>query len=497
MELPNPLIPGFHPDPSVVRVGDDYYLATSTFEYRPGIPIFHSRDLIEWALIGHVVTRPGQQQMLGVPTGGGIWAPTIRWRDGVFYVIVADAMGRGMLLFTATDPAGDWSDGMSLTGFSGIDPDITWDDDGTCYVTYSGLLLEGPNTKHVGMQQVRFDLTAGCALEEPRSVWSGTGLMFPEAPHLYRIGAWWYLMIAEGGTERGHSVSIARGTSPAGPFVGCPENPVLSARSTDRPIQNTGHADLIQAPDGSWHLVLLGMRTKGMTRSFSPLGRETFGTSIEWVDEWPVVRPVTLTEDLAAPTFNDQFSGDALGAEWVAVRRFPNDIARVAGGCLTLAGEARTMDDEQPTFVGRRQRRLDARVAVSIERAGVERAGVGGLTVRYDEEHHYDLEINGDKIIARACLPTISTEHQALLPSGPVVLFAEMTPPPPSQYSGMTCDIIQLGYESPDGTRTMVGAFDGRSLSAETACSFTGRVIGLYCVSGEMRFSRYCEESLA
>lgn len=303
-------------------------------------------------------------------------------------------------------------------------------------------------------------------------------------------------------------MSIARGTSPAGPFVGCPANPVLSARSTDRPIQNTGHADLVQAPDGSWHLVLLGMRTKGMTRSFSPLGRETFATSLEWVDEWPVVRSVTLTEGLNAPTFFDEFSGDALGPEWIAVRRFPHDIGRVAGGRLRLFGEARTMDDEQPTFIGRRQRRLDARVSVSVDRGGgggdsgrdegdEVRDGVGGLTVRYDEEHHYDLEINGDEIVSRACIPTISTEFRAPLPSGTVVLFAEMTPPPPSQYSGMTCDIIQLGYDSHDGTRTVVGAFDGRSLSAETACSFTGRVIGLYCVPGEMWFGRYCEERLA
>ncbi len=492
MELPNPLIPGFHPDPSVVQVGDDYYLATSTFEYRPGIPIFHSRDLTDWTLISHVVTRPGQQQLLGVPTGGGIWAPTIRWRDGVFYLIVADAMGRGMLLFTATDPAGAWSDGMPLTGFSGIDPDIAWGDDGTCYVTYSGLLLQGPDTKHLGIQQVRFDLEAGRATEEPRSVWSGTGLMFPEAPHLYRIGSWWYLVIAEGGTERGHSVSVARSTSPAGPFVGCPANPVLSARSTDRPIQNTGHADLVRAPDGSWHLVLLGMRTKGMTRSFSPLGRETFATSVQWVDEWPDVRPVTLTAGVTAPTFVDEFTADVLGGEWIAVRRFPADIAVVVEGSLVLAGEGRTMAHEQPTFVGRRQRRLDARVTASIDRC----TGVGGLTVRYDEEHHYDIEIDGDDIVARASVPTITTEHRGTRPNGTIVLFAEMTPPPPSRYSWMTCDMIQFGYESEDGSRTVVGAFDGRSLSAETACSFTGRVIGLYSVSGELRCSQYAEQGL-
>ncbi len=142
MPWPTPLLPGFHPDPSVVRVDDDYYLATSSFEYLPGIPIHHSRDLVSWQLIGHVATRPGQLQMDGVPTAGGAWAPTIRWRDGTFYVVVTDALGRGTLLFTASDPAGPWSDGVPVDGVEGIDPDVAWDGD-DCYLTYSGLVLSG------------------------------------------------------------------------------------------------------------------------------------------------------------------------------------------------------------------------------------------------------------------------------------------------------------------------------------------------------------------
>ena len=139
----------------MVRVGDDYYLATSSFEYLPGIPIHHSRDLVSWELIGHVATRPGQLQMDGVPTGGGAWAPTIRWRDGTFYVVVTDALGRGTLLFTAADPAGPWSDGVPVEGVDGIDPDLAWDGD-DCYLTYSGLILSGPDLgRHLGIQQVR------------------------------------------------------------------------------------------------------------------------------------------------------------------------------------------------------------------------------------------------------------------------------------------------------------------------------------------------------
>ena len=224
-----------------------------------------------------------------MPTGGGVWAPTIRHRDGVFYVIVTIAMSpRGCVVFTATDPAGPWSDGTTIDGVGGIDPDLAWDDDGNAYVTYSGLVTFGEDLgKHLGIQQVRVDLEAGKALEEPRSLWSGTGLKFPEAPHVYRRGDHWYLMIAEGGTERGHGVSIARGPSIEGPFESHPGNPVLSARSTSRPIQNTGHADLVETPDGGSALIMLGMRPLGATQAFSPLGRETFITDVAWADGWP------------------------------------------------------------------------------------------------------------------------------------------------------------------------------------------------------------------
>ncbi|MEY2945542.1 MAG: hypothetical protein RL243_288, partial [Actinomycetota bacterium] len=159
--MPNPLIPGFNPDPSVLRVGDDFYLATSSFEYLPGVPIYHSRDLIHWNLINHVATRPGQFQLDGVPTGGSAWTPTIRFHDGLFYVAITDAMGRGTLIFTATDPAGEWSDGI-VTNVDGIDPDLVWDEQGNCFITFSGLIMSGPDFgKHLGIQQARIDLTTG------------------------------------------------------------------------------------------------------------------------------------------------------------------------------------------------------------------------------------------------------------------------------------------------------------------------------------------------
>jgi xylan 1,4-beta-xylosidase len=249
--LRNPALPGFYPDPSVCRTDQGYYLACSSFEYLPGIPVFYSPDLEHWELAGHVVERPGQLAIADVPTLGGAWAPTIRFHDGRFWVVVTDAMGRGSLIFTADDPAGPWSDGIVMQGVSGIDPDVAWGEDGSAYVTYSGLLLEGPDMgAHLGIQQVRMDLESGRALEAPRSLWSGTGLKFPEAPHLYEIDGTWYLMIAEGGTERGHGVSIARGPAPDGPFEGCPRNPVLSARSTSWAVGDTRPRGPVRTPAG-------------------------------------------------------------------------------------------------------------------------------------------------------------------------------------------------------------------------------------------------------
>lgn len=495
--LPNPLIPGFNPDPSILRVGDDYYLATSTFEYLPGVPIYHSRDLVNWTLINHVATRTGQFQMDGVPTAGGAWAPTIRFHDGTYYVAITDAMGRGTLIFTTADPAGEWSDGL-LTDVEGIDPDLAWDDKGNCYITFSGLILKGTELgKHLGIQQARIDLTTGKMLEAPRSLWSGTGGMFPEAPHLYHIGDWWYLMIAEGGTERGHSESIARSKSPEGPWEGCPHNPIITARGTARPIQNTGHGDLVEGPNGQWYMVLLGMRTRGMTRAFSSHGRETFITTVDWVDGWPVAAPVEVDEtnshfdfeaDFAA-TMDGVFPADFSG-EFVSIRRLPQQVLTPVAGGLQLNGNGLGMDDPAPAFVGRRQRRFDSRVELCADIQGI-----GGLTLRYDEQSHYDIEVTPYDIVVRGRLYEMTKESRHALPDNLDCLFIQSVEPQGGFEAMATSDLIQLGFVNSIGERTILATFDGRYLSAEVTTSFTGRVYGVYCTQGSVTIRKFSETS--
>jgi len=490
--VPNPVIPGFHPDPSVCRVGDDYYLVCSSFEYFPGIPVFHSRDLVNWTQLGNALDRPSQLRLpRDMPSSGGIYAPTLRHHDGRFWLIVTNVGDGGNLLFTATDPAGPWSDPVRLPGVPGIDPDLAWDEDGTCWCTVAGV------------SQVRIDPTTGETIGEPYRIWSGTpGAMAPEAPHLYRIGDYWYLMIAEGGTERGHGVSIARGLTPSGPFEPCPANPVLTHRGTASPIQNTGHADLVQAPDGSWWMVLLGVRPRGGTPGWYVLGRETFLAPVEWVDGWPVVGEVT--PELPVPAWplhhapagpaRDDFDQAELHPRWISVRERPEGscTTKERSGWLTLRAVGNSLDDNDAVFVGRRQQHLACRARTLIDPAD----GRGGLAVRLDEEHHYEIEAADGEVKVFARIGPLRTEVATRpVPAGAVVLGVEIAPEPP-RGARTGPDTLSFGIEEPDGTVTALASLSGRYLSTEVAGGFTGRVIGMYAAAGTVHFDRFDYEPL-
>ena len=502
----NPLIPGFHPDPSIVKVGGDYYLATSTFEYLPGIPIFHSTDMETFRLLSHVAVRDGQLGVEKVRTSGGAWAPTIRFHDNRYWLVVADMMGgRGNLLFTADSPAGPWSDGIVM-GVQGIDPDIAWDDDGTCYITMSGLIVnDDGTTSHQGITQVTLDTATGTPTSPVRSLWSGTGGMFPEAPHLYHIGDWWYLLIAEGGTERGHAMSIARATSPAGPFEGAPHNPVLTSRGTDRPVQNTGHGDLVRLPDGSWACVLLGTRPRSTTRAFAPMGRETFCSTVTWDDDsWPHLAPVQLSPEPAPVERHIEFPSTSLAAldgfdgELIGVRRFPHQIADLDArpGWARLAGRGVGMEDPQPDFLGIRQDTEACELTAVLDLSH----GVGGLSVRYDEQFHFDLEVDGPAVTASMHLPSLTqswTRHRK--DAGPVRLRLVAERPAFGRARiDASCDRIHALIHDGEEWVTLA-AVDGRFLSAETCESFTGRVMGPYARRGivDVRTIHYEGQDLA
>ncbi|GJF33670.1 glycoside hydrolase 43 family protein [Kitasatospora sp. NE20-6] len=483
----NPVIPGFHPDPSICRVGEDYYLACSSFEYFPGIPVFHSRDLVNWTQIGNALDRPGQLRLpRDTPSSGGLYAPTLRHHDGRFWLIVTNvAPGEGNLVVSATDPAGPWSDPVFLPGVPGIDPDLAWDEDGTCWCTVAGVA------------QVRIDPRTGETFGEPRPVWSGTpGAAAPEAPHLYRIGDHWYLLIAEGGTERGHGVSVARASAPDGPFEPCPANPILTHRSTSGPIQNTGHADLVQAVDGSWWMVLLGVRPQGGTPGWHVLGRETFLAPVSWADGWPVVGevgpelpampwPLVPTPPSAG---RDDFDSAELRHSWISLLDRPAEHYSTGErpGWLTLRARGTSLDESDAVLLGRRQQHLAFRARTLIDPA----EGSGGLAVRLDDRHHYAVEAGPDgtaRVIARiGSLRTVAAE--LALPEGPVVLTVRTGRAPEPHDARTGPDSLVFGVESSDGTATDLASLDGRYLSTEVAGGFTGRVVGLYAADGAVHF---------
>jgi beta-xylosidase len=449
---------------------------------------------MHWTQIGNALDRPAQLRLpAAMPPSGGIYAPTLRHHDGRFWLIVTNvADGEGNMLFTATDPAGPWSDPVRLPEVKGIDPDLTWDEDGTCWCT----VADGA--------QVRIDPYTGETFAPAHQVWAGTpGAQAPEAPHLYRIGAYWYLLIAEGGTERGHAVSIARGRTPTGPFEPCPHNPVLTHRGTHHPIQNTGHADLVQGPDGTWWLVLLGVRPRGGTPGWHVLGRETFLAPVTWVDNWPVVSEVTSV--LPTPAWplvpgpaeevRDDFDLSELRPQWISVRDRPAEhcTTKERSGWLTLRARGASLDEPDVVFAGRRQQHLSCRVRTRIDPA----EGRGGLAVRLDEEHHYEIEAAEGQVRVLSRVGPFRTIVAARpLPAGPVVLRLDVCDAP-SNGPRTGPDALTFGVEEQDATFLPLGALDGRYLSTEVAGGFTGRVIGLYAAAGTVHFDWFDYEPLS
>ncbi|MEU2735189.1 glycoside hydrolase family 43 protein [Streptomyces sp. NPDC007095] len=491
----NPVIPGFSPDPSICRAGDDYYVATSSFEYVPGVPIWHSRDLVHWRLIGHALDRPSQLALPDTaPASTGVYAPTLRHHDGLFWLITTVVAGAGNILVTAENPAGPWSDPVPIA-IPGIDPSLSWDEDGTCWCVFSD----------DGIRAVRIDPKSGELLGELVHLWSGTGLQYPEGPHLYRVGEWWYLLLSEGGTERGHALSLARTRALPGPFQPHPANPVLSHRSTNHPVQNTGHADLVQAHDGTWWMVLLGTRPRGDTPMYHGMGRETFLVPVRWQDGWPLPGPIELRSpapQLTPHTWpqepdRDDFDSPVLAPGWVELRRRDPDAVRLdeRPGHLVLHARTDSLDTPGALFVGRRQRDADCRARTL---ADVVEGGRGGLAVRLDEAHHYEVEVGDGAVRAIARigpLRHVITEHP--VPNGPLTLRIDVTTtdvlpptvtsrgtgpddaPPPGLRTGGP-DTLRLGYETAAGAFEILAELDGRYLTTEVAGGFTGRVFGMY-----------------
>ena len=484
MRYQNPILPGFHPDPSICRVGEDYYLVNSSFEYFPGVPIFHSRDLMHWRQIGHCLTRPSQNPLTGTRASDGIYAPTLRHHNGRFYMITTNVAGGGNFYVSANDPAGEWSEPVWIQQ-KGIDPSLFFDDDGKVYMTGNGTLWAPVR----GIYQCELDIETGRQLTETKFVWPGTGGAYPEAPHLFKRGGWYYLIIAEGGTADCHMVSAARSRSPWGPFEPCPHNPVLTHRSLMNPIQGAGHADFIEDHRGAWWAVFLGIRYPEF--GFHNLGRETFLAPLTWVDNWPVVNdgnrvlPEMDVEQTLPPhswpeePVRDDFDAGRLRFCWNFLRNpNPDDVSLVEPGHLHLRCSPVTLDDlASPACILRRQQHFEFRAATKVEFQPGAVNEEAGLTVLIDNRYHCEVALtlrNGQRaVVVRRTAGSLTAEValEPLVNDGPVELWI-------------------TGDRTTDTFGLMTGAepkplaqSELRFLSTEVAGGYTGAMLGVYASS--------------
>ena len=290
----NPILPGFFPDPSACAVGEDYYIVNSTFTYFPGLPVFHSKDLAHWDQIGNVMTRESQLPLKNSDVSRGLFAPTIRYNNGTFYVICTNVSFGGNFIVTSDKAEGPYSEPHYLEGADGIDPSLFFDDDGKCY--YIGTHPNPDGCKYDGDWYIyiqELDIKNFKLVGEKHNVWNGAmrGVHWPEGPHLYKKDGYYYILHAEGGTGPEHAVSVARSREVFGPYEGNFCNPILTHRHLGKafPVRYVGHADLICTPKGDWYMVMLAVRQQN---GLTTMGRETFLARVVWENDWPVVNPM-------------------------------------------------------------------------------------------------------------------------------------------------------------------------------------------------------------
>ena len=481
MKYKNPVIPGFHPDPSLCRVGEDYYLVTSSFEYFPGVPIFHSKDLVHWRQIGHCLTRPSQLPLQNARCSSGIWAPTIRYHEGVFYMITTNMHTGTNFYVTATDPAGEWSDPVYVDK-GAFDPSLFFDDDGKVYYTRRDWGFHGTG-------QAEIDIKTGKLLTPFQCIARGFCSSDQEGPHLYKINGSYYLMAAEGGTRYGHMETIARSKSPWGPFEPCPHNPILTHRHiSSSPIRHTGHGELFQAHDGSWWMVCLGTRHH-IYEDSSILGRETFLAPVTWTEDgWPVVNGNgTIPQEVEVaglpehpwpePEEKDDFDEEKLQFCWNFLRNpYDRDWSlKERKGFLRLKGSPVTLSDlDSPAFVGRRQEHFHFTAKTYLEFEPANDGEEAGLCIMTRDTFHYEIavkKLHGEKkIVLQKTVEDISmTAYEEPIREGAVVLQIEGSP---SEY--------RFSYSQNGAPMKCIGKGSTKLLSGELAEIWTGNYIGLY-----------------
>lgn len=503
----NPIMPGFYPDPSICAVGEDFYLVNSTFAYFPGLPVLHSKDLVHWEQIGNVMDRASQLPLNHAGHSQGLFAPTIRYHEGTYYVICTNVSYGGNYVVTAESPEGSWSEPHYLEGADGIDPSLFFDTDGKCY--YIGTHPNPQGCRYDGDWYIwiqELDLKNWKLVGEHQNVWNGAmkGVHWPEGPHLYKRGEYYYIMHAEGGTGPEHAVTVCRSKDIWGPYENNFCNPILTHRHLGQayPIKYVGHADLIETPAGEWYMTMLAVRP---TEGYTTMGRETFLAKVTWENDWPVVNAGVgqLTDEVeihlpkwlpekdpesftsrsrrknAVPGSDrvyDFTRMEVLGDEFLWLRN--PELSRYtleAGKGLYLVPTSVTLkEQESPSYVGIRQQHHRFRMETALEPAEGCRAG---LALIQSNEYHLRLEVSAGKLQAILCRNGQDTVAGELaLPAAEDGLRLYL------QVEGLQAAVgyIAAGQEVP-----VAGRLDIRSLSTEVAGGFVGCSAGIYAVTEE------------
>ena len=410
--IKNPILPGFHPDPSIIRVGDDYYLATSTFEWFPGVGIYHSKDLQNWELINRALTKVSQLDMKGNDASGGVFAPCLSYDGKMFYLIYTNVrthwyefMDCHNYLVTTPDIYGEWSEPVYLHS-AGFDPSMFHDDDGRKWVSSIMRHYRDGRIQRIMLQE--YDPGKKCLTGEMKEIWGGSGISVPEGPHIYKKDGYYYLLTAEGGTEYGHAETVARARNVDGPYEGAPDNPLLTARNRlDLPLQKAGHADLVSTENGEWYLVHLTGRPLPPYRRCI-LGRETAIQKVTWKNDWPyVVNGPEPSEEIEVswevehrkPEKKEYvFTQETVLPEFHSLRIPLKEAASLTArpGWLRLVGKDSPNSRFEQTLLMRRQEDFCFSFETAMEFSPISERQMAGILYFYDECDFYYLRITTD-----------------------------------------------------------------------------------------------------
>lgn len=503
-KLVNPVLKGFHPDPSICRVEDNYYLVNSTFSYFPGVPIFKSKDLINWNQIGNVLTRKSQLNLTNTGHSEGIFAPTIRYNNGKYYVITTNISRGGNFIVTSDSPEGPWSDPYYLEGAEGIDPSLFFDNAGKSY--YVGTRPNSEGCKYNGDWEIwvqEIDLESYKLIGSSKRIWKGAlnGVIWPEGPHIYKRNEYYYLMIAEGGTANEHSISIARSKNVFGEYQGNPCNPIFTHRHLGRNfnVKNVGHGDLVQTPDDEWFIVMLGSR---YCEGYCNIGRETFLAKVKWENDWPIINEgkgmLSDYDDLGIKEYKSEpeescyhFDGDKLSDKFLVLRNPSDDLYSLTErpGYLRLYLKNVGLDQlDNPAYVCVRQESYNYLVATSMEFLPLDDGDSAGLAIVQDDKYNmrfiYTKElgvlkvkvistINGlDEIVAESKIETNSLRLK-IIGSGQNLSFYYST--------------------HGDEYKELIRNVSTISLSTDVAGGFVGCTIGVFSHKKEEKGKKYSD----